>query len=137
MNGLIFLLMLIGAFFMFVAAIGVLRMPDLFMRVSATTKASTLGASSLLLAAAFYFDDYAITSRIAAIIAFIVMTAPVAAHMLGRAAYISQVPLWEGTVCDDLKGRYDVTGRILKDPEQRPKAGGGDCASPPPQDLAG
>lgn len=111
-------LMLIGAFFMFVAALGVLRMPDLFMRLSATTKASTLGASSLLLAAAFHFGDYGIASRIAAIIAFIVMTAPVAAHMIGRAAYISRVPLWEGTIRDDLRGRYDIEGHILKDPEK-------------------
>ncbi|MRR06564.1 MAG: Na+/H+ antiporter subunit G, partial [Deltaproteobacteria bacterium] len=36
--------MFIGAFFMFVAALGVLRMPDLFMRLSTTTKAATLGA---------------------------------------------------------------------------------------------
>lgn len=134
MTGLIFLLMSIGAFFMCVAAIGVLRMPDLFMRVSATTKASTLGASSLLLAAALYFNDYAITSRIAAIIAFIVMTAPVAAHMLGRAAYMSQVPLWEGTVCDDLTGRYDVPGRILKDPEQGRKIEGEDDVAPAAED---
>lgn len=110
-------LMLIGAFFMFVAALGVLRMPDLFMRLSATTKASTLGASSLLLATAVHFGDYGIASRIAAIIAFIVMTAPVAAHMIGRAAYISRVPLWEGTIRDDLRGRYDIEGHILKDPE--------------------
>lgn len=111
-------LMLIGAFFMFVAALGVLRMPDLFMRLSATTKASTLGASSLLLAAAFHFGDYGIAGRIVAIIAFIVMTTPVAAHMLGRAAYISRVPLWEGTIRDDLRGRYDIEGRILKNPEK-------------------
>jgi len=136
MNGIIFLLMLIGAFFMFVAAIGILRMPDLFMRVSAATKASTLGASSLLLAAAVYFNDYGITSRIVAIIAFIVMTAPVAAHMLGRAAYISQVPLWEGTVCDDLKGRYDVAGRILKNPEQAAEAEGKDDVAPAAEDPA-
>lgn len=114
---LIAVLMFVGTFFMFVAAIGVLRMPDLFMRLSATTKASTLGASSLLLATAVYFGDYGITSRIAAIIAFIVMTAPVAAHMLGRAAYISRVPLWKGTICDELRGRYDIAGRILKDPD--------------------
>lgn len=115
---LIMVMMVTGVFFMFVAALGIVRMPDFFMRLSVTTKATTLGASSLLLATAVYFNDYSITSRIVAIIAFIVMTAPVAAHMLGRAAYISKVPLWKGTVCDELRGGYDIENRILKDPEK-------------------
>lgn len=115
---LIMVMMVSGVFFMFVAALGIVRMPDFFMRLSVTTKATTLGASSLLLATAVYFHDYSITSRIIAIIAFIVMTAPVAAHMLGRAAYISKVPLWKGTICDELHGRYDIERRILKDPEK-------------------
>lgn len=109
----------IGTFFMFVAALGVVRMPDLFMRLSTTTKAATLGAMSLLLAAAFYFDDFGISGRIVAIIAFIVLTAPVAAHMIGRAAYFSNVPLWKGTICDELRNRYDTRGHILKDPAER------------------
>jgi multicomponent Na+:H+ antiporter subunit G len=116
-----------GGFFMLVAALGVLRMPDLFMRLSATTKASTLGACattkastlgacSLLLAAAVHFNDFGIGARITAIIAFIVMTAPVAAHMIGRAAYFSNEPLWKGTVIDELRGRYDLGEQCLKDP---------------------
>jgi multicomponent Na+:H+ antiporter subunit G len=111
-------MMLFGAFFMFVGALGILRLPDLFMRLSATTKASTLGACSLLLSTAVYFKDTGITGRIAAIIAFIVMTAPVAAHMIGRAAYFSNVPLWKGTIVDELRGRYDTEGHILKDPAE-------------------
>ena len=111
-------LMFLGAFFMFVAAIGMLRLPDLFMRLSATTKASTLGACSLLLGTAVYFKDNGITGRIAAIIAFIVMTAPVAAHMIGRAAYFSNAPLWKGTIVDELRGRYDTEGHILRDPAE-------------------
>lgn len=117
-NILITVMMFTGAFFMFVAALGIVRMPDLFMRLSVTTKATTLGASSLLLATAVFFNDHSITSRIVAIIAFIVMTAPVAAHMLGRAAYISNVPLWKGTFCDELRGLYDIEGHILKNPDK-------------------
>lgn len=120
---LVALLMFIGTFFMFVASLGVVRMPDLFTRLSATTKASTLGASSLLIASAVHFYDYGITSRIVAIIAFIVITAPVAAHMLGRAAYISKVTLWKGTICDELRGRYDIEGRILEDPDRKDEGG--------------
>lgn len=113
------ILMLVGTFFMFVASVGICRMPDLFMRLSANTKASTLGASLLLAGSAIYFNDYDITSRIVAIIGFIVLTTPVAAHMLGRAAYMSNVPLWEGTICDELRGRYDIERRVLENPPER------------------
>ena len=122
MSGIIVTVMLcVGTFFIFVAAIGIVRMPDLFMRLSATTKASTLGASLLLVATAVHFGDYGITGRVAAIIAFIVLTAPVAAHMISRAAYFSNVPLWKGSVCDELHGRYDSEGHILRDPEKMPE----------------
>jgi multicomponent Na+:H+ antiporter subunit G len=99
-------LMLTGAFFMFVAAVGVVRMPDLFLRMSATSKSATLGAACMLLAAAVHFDDFGITTRTIATIAFLLLTAPVAAHRIGRAAYFLGVPLWRGTVRDDLRGKY-------------------------------
>lgn len=100
---LIALLLTVGAVFALIAAIGIVRMPDFFMRLSATTKASTLGASFILCATAFYFKDAAITGKILAIIAFTVLTAPVAAHMIGRAAWLSGVKLWDATVCDHLR----------------------------------
>lgn len=96
-------LMVVGALFMLVAAIGILRMPDIFMRMSATTKAATLGVGLILLAAAVFFDDLAITSRAVATVVFLLLTAPVAAHMLGRAAYLDGVPLWSGTIADELR----------------------------------
>lgn len=92
-----------GSFFAVVAAIGVVRFPDLYMRLSATTKASTLGASLMLGGVALFFDNAAVTGKIAAIIVFIVLTAPVAAHMLGRSAYFSGVPLWKESVRDELE----------------------------------
>lgn len=91
-----------GTFFAVVAAIGIVRLPDIYVRLSAATKASTLGVSLMLAGVALFFDDAAVTGKIAAIIVFIVLTAPVAAHMLGRSAYFSGVPLWEKSVRDDL-----------------------------------
>ena len=102
------ILMLIGAFFMCVAAVGVVRMPDLFLRMSATAKSATLGAACVFLAAAVHFNDFGIATRAVATIAFLFLTAPVAAHRIGRAAYFKGVPLWEGTVVDELRGRYDA-----------------------------
>ena len=101
------ILIVVGAGFMLLSALGVVRMPDLYLRMSASTKAATLGISAILLATAVYFNDLAISSRAIATIIFILLTAPVAAHMMGRAAYFNGVPLWEGTHQDDLKGRYD------------------------------
>jgi multicomponent Na+:H+ antiporter subunit G len=107
------ILMLIGGFFMFVAAVGLARMPDLFLRMSATSKSATLGAACVLLAAAVHFDDFGITTRAVATIAFLFLTAPVAAHRIGRAAYFMGVPVWEGTVIDELRDRYDAKTHAL------------------------
>lgn len=108
------ILLLIGGVFMFVAGIGILRMPDLYTRMSATTKVATLGVGSTLLAAAIYFGELGITSRALATIAFVLLTAPVAAHMIGRAAYFGGVPLWSGTVIDELSGHYDLQTHALE-----------------------
>ena len=114
-----YVLLLFGASFLLLAAVGVVRMPDLFMRMSAATKAATLGASCMLLAVAVYFSGIGVTTRALAAIAFLFLTAPVAAHMIGRAAYFVGVPLWEGTVCDELRGRYDPTTHALdRQPER-------------------
>ena len=95
-------LILIGALFMLIAGIGIVRMPDLYLRMSATTKAATLGTGSILLGAAIYFNELGISSRAIATIIFLLITAPVAAHMLGRAAFSYGVPLWENTLYNEL-----------------------------------
>lgn len=97
------LLLFAGTFFVMVAALGVVRMPDIYMRLSAASKASTLGASCILAAVALYFASTAVTGKVVAIIAFTLLTAPVAAHMLGRAAYFSGEPLWEKSTVDELE----------------------------------
>ncbi len=97
----------IGSLFILVSAIGLLRMPDLYMRMSATTKAATLGVGFVLLGTAIHFWDVGIISRAVIIISFLLLTAPIAAHMIGRAAYFDGVPLWKGTSHDELKGKYD------------------------------
>jgi len=101
------ILLFIGALLMLIAAIGVLRLPDFFMRMAANTKAATLGAACLLTGLALHFLDLGIATRAIATVVFLFMTAPIAAHMLGRAAYITGVPLWEKTVTDELEERYD------------------------------
>jgi multicomponent Na+:H+ antiporter subunit G len=111
---IVFVLMLTGALLMALAGLGILRMPDTFLRMSATAKAGTLGAGLILLGAAIYFNDLAIYTRALAIVVFLMLTAPVAAHMIGRAAYFDGVPLWQGTVQDDLHGHYRRSTHTLE-----------------------
>jgi multicomponent Na+:H+ antiporter subunit G len=113
MDLLIALVALSGAFFMFMAGVGLLRMPDLFLRMSAMAKAGTLGAGLMLLATILFFNDFIITSRALAAIVFIFLTAPVAAHMIARAAYFDGTPLWDGTTLDELRGHYHTRSHVL------------------------
>jgi len=103
---LISFLLVIGSFFMFVAGLGMLRMPDLFLRMSCSTKAATIGVGTLLFVLALYFANLGVATRALATICFIFLTAPVGAHRIGRIAYLVGVPLWEGTIKDELRGVY-------------------------------
>lgn len=111
-------LVIVGTIFLLLACVGVVRMPDLYLRMSATSKAATLGSVLVLLGLAVYFNTFTISARALATIGFLFLTAPVAAHMIGRAAYMSGVPLWDGTVQDDLRGHYDLRDHELDSPEQ-------------------
>jgi len=103
-----------GAIFVLLAAVGLIRMPDTYLRISVTTKAATLGIGLLLVAAAVFFKDLSITTKVLAIILFILLTAPVSAHLIGRASYFSGVKLWKDSVLDDLEGKYDKSSHKLK-----------------------
>lgn len=109
----IYILSTLGAVFALLAAIGILRMPDTFLRISVTTKAATLGIGLILGAAAIYFNDFAISTRVQAIILFIVLTAPVGAHLIGRTSYFLGNKMWKNSVVDDLEGKYDKKKHIL------------------------
>lgn len=103
----------IGAIAILLASIGMLRMPDLYLRLSVTTKAATLGVGLILIGAAFYFQNVGVTSRVLAIIFFITVTAPVSAQLIGRAAYLIKTKMWEHTVTDELEGMYDTSNGSL------------------------
>lgn len=110
-----------GSLLGLLAAVGVLRMPDVFTRMQASTKAASLGLGCLLLGTAVQFGDLTSLVRTASIGAFIFLTTPVAAHVIARAAYLSDVRLWSGTVLDERRGAA------------RP-AGHGAVPGPPPPD---
>lgn len=106
--------MVIGAIFIFVASIGLLKMPDVYLRMSASTIAGTFGVASMLLAAAIHFYDFGIFVHIIGVIIFLILTVPVGAHMLGRSSHIIGLPMWKNTVRDDLKDKYDHEKHVHK-----------------------
>jgi len=99
--------MVLGGGFMLLSAVGVVRMPDVYMRLQVASKASSLGAGLLMLAVAVHFAELGIIVRALLVVAFVFLTTPVSAHLLGRAAYITGVPLWEASGDDALRGAYD------------------------------
>jgi multicomponent Na+:H+ antiporter subunit G len=90
-----------GALLALLASIGVLRMPDVFTRMQASTKASTLGLGCLLAGAALRNPDASFVVKAASIAAFMLLTTAVSAHVIARAAARSGAPIWEGTQVDE------------------------------------
>jgi multicomponent Na+:H+ antiporter subunit G len=111
------ILWLAGSAFALLAALGLLRMPDVFTRMQASTKASTLGLGCLLAGAALQMGDFASFIRTASIGAFVLLTTPVAGHVIARAAYFADVSLWKGTVIDERK-RDAARGRVASERPQ-------------------
>jgi multicomponent Na+:H+ antiporter subunit G len=94
-------LFIAGASLGLLAAVGVVRMPDVFTRMQASTKASTLGLGCLLVGVALRNPELAFVVRAASIAAFMLLTTAVGAHVIARAAARSGAPMWEGTIVDE------------------------------------
>ena len=96
------ILILGGAFFAVTAAIGINRLPDVYTRMHAASKAGTVGSGLLLLAVGIHSGDLATFGRACAGIVFFILTAPVAAHLLARAAHKAGYQLSDVSVRDDM-----------------------------------
>ena len=92
--------LLIGAFFLFLAGLSLLRLPDLLTRLSASTKAVVFGAGLVFVAVSIFFHEIATDARAIAGILFFAITAPIAATVIGRSARRTGVPIWPGTLVD-------------------------------------
>lgn len=95
------ILLITGSAFSLLASIAVVRMPDLYTRMHGATKSATLGVGCTVMAAAVRLADMETTTAAILVIGFLFLTAPVAAHMIGRAAHRQQVPKWSGTLVDE------------------------------------
>lgn len=98
-------LLIIGALFSLVAVIGILRLPDLYTRIHAASKAGTVGSGLAFLAIALVSFDTAVILRAFVGIVFFMLTAPISAHLLSRAAYMAGYKPYDGTVYNVLEGK--------------------------------
>jgi len=96
----------LGTLLVFLSAIGVIRLPDVYSRMHAAGKSSTLGVIFLMLAVITYFLPEGFNAKILLVILFVFLTAPLSSLMINRSAYRNGVPLDESSVRDDLKEMY-------------------------------
>jgi monovalent cation/proton antiporter MnhG/PhaG subunit len=114
------LLLVGGAGIVALAALGVARLTDPFMRMHAAAKAGAAGAGLLLLGAGLAFGTPAAVLTALAAVTFLLLTAPIASHALGRAAYVAGAPLGAASMADALSGVlhrkvFDIApGRTLR-----------------------
>jgi multicomponent Na+:H+ antiporter subunit G len=87
-------LMGLGLFFTFVAAVGLIRMPDLYTRAHATSKADTLGSVLTLAGAAIAFQTNVPRIKLVLLAVFLLITSPTATHAITRAAYDQGIEPW-------------------------------------------
>ena len=97
----------IGLFFDFIGCLGLVRLPDVYNRLQASTKCVTLGTCSILFGSILIQSFTAAGLKALLCMVFLILTAPVSAHALARGAHRSGVKLWEKSVVD----RYEEDGK--------------------------
>lgn len=95
------ILIVLGGGFAAIAGLGLLRLPDVLIRMHATTKAGTLGVGLIVLGVSVHFASSLVITKALLIIAFMFLTAPVGAHLIARAAYRRGIRLWGKTLMHD------------------------------------
>jgi len=95
-----YILIIIGIFFDISGCIGLVRLPDVYNRLQASTKCVTLGTILLLIGVALISDLAALNAKAIICAVFILITSPTAAHAIAKGAYASGVKLWEKSVVD-------------------------------------
>jgi multicomponent Na+:H+ antiporter subunit G len=110
MNEIIgYIFIVVGVAFDIFGCIGLLRLPDVYNRLQATTKCVTLGTSSILFGTVLLKGFTATGIKAILCIVFLLLTSPVAAHALSRGAHKSGVKLWEKSVCDRYREDNEVS----------------------------
>ncbi len=95
-----YILIIIGIFFDICGCIGLVRFPDVYNRLQASTKCVTLGTIMLLVGVACICGLHALSAKAIICAVFILLTSPTAAHAIAKGAYASGVKLWKDSVVD-------------------------------------
>jgi multicomponent Na+:H+ antiporter subunit G len=93
--------LLVGLTFLCLGMLGLLRFPDVYNRLHATTKVATLGALGVLMSIIIQAGYSPMGVKAFTVAVFILLTAPISGHMIGKAAYNSGVKLCESTCLDE------------------------------------
>ncbi|NJE10095.1 monovalent cation/H(+) antiporter subunit G [Thermococcus sp. MAR1] len=122
-------LVLLGTFFYFLSALGLIRMPDVYNRMQTSTKSATLGSLGVMVGVGIWalgtdFGSIPWLTKTIVIAVFLLLTNPISAHALIRAAYKSGIPLWEGSVVD--KYREHLEAKEREEVEETPAEEGGE-----------
>jgi multicomponent Na+:H+ antiporter subunit G len=104
-------LLVLGALFCLLAAIGVLRLPDLYTRLHAASKAGAVGGGLILIAVALASLDAAVFMRAVIGVLFLLLTTPVSAHLLARSSYLTGYRAAKTTVRDDMKTHLELNSQ--------------------------
>lgn len=125
--------LMFGAFFMLIGAIGIVSLPDVFNRMHAGSKCITLGLAGISLALIVQFAILPLTTgqslsvqaitKVAIVLLFQFVAAPVGAHLLSRAAHLDRASMWEGTLSDELRDEQSSERSGVKAGGGRPAGG--------------
>ncbi len=114
------LLLLAGGFFCLVAGLGILRLGDVFCRMHAATKAGTLGLALICLAVMVQAESFAQVAEALFVFVFMIATAPIGAHLIGRAAFRTGAAMLPGTGADAEVDAFRAPGGPGKKVPNRP-----------------
>lgn len=110
-------LVLVGSLFLLAAAVGVLRFPDVYVRLHAATKLVTLGGLGIFGGAAIVFDPVQASGRVVLIAAFFFLTGPLSGYMIARSGYLRGIaPAREASSVDE----WGACGEASEDPSPEP-----------------
>ncbi len=102
------ILIIAGSLFILVAALGIVKLHDVYMRMHAITKASSLSIVLLVIAMIIYRPSLDSIVGGILLVLFTIATAPIASHMIARVAHKLGVPLSKGAVVDELEEEEDL-----------------------------
>jgi len=108
----------LGVIFILIASVGIVRMPDFFLRLSVTVKATTLGVGFILLSMVIFFGELSVATKALAIVLFLLITSPVGAQLIGRVSYFTGMKLWKKSVLDELEGKYNRETHVLSSADE-------------------